>query len=88
MTTSWSNTRTIDQYLDGSLRGMNRMLFEVRLLVHPALRRELYFQKKTYSLVKLYHRKKQKEELETLHRQIFSDPHKIDFRIKILNLFN
>jgi hypothetical protein len=65
----------------------NRLLFEARLLISPLLRIDLYYQKKAYHFIKMYHRKKLKEELETTHQHIFSDTGNLVFRQKIYNLF-
>lgn len=87
MKTSLNNARIIEQFLAGKLNGVNRLLFAARLKVNPGLRNDLRFQQKTLWLVKIYHRKKLKEELESLHQQIFSNPLKKDFQSNILGLF-
>ncbi len=87
MKTSQNNTRLIEKYLNGSLSPADRFLFESRLVIDPVLKRNLYFQKKTLQLIKTYHRERLKEELETLHQQIFNNPDKINFRLSIIQLF-
>jgi hypothetical protein len=87
MKTSSNNTPLIEQYLRGELAPADRLLFEARLLLSPALRTTLHLQKKTYLLVKMYHRKKVQEELEAIHRQLFSDPAKRVFQQNIDHLF-
>jgi len=87
MRTSWNNTQRIERYLLGNLSASDKLVFEFQLMLRPKLRKELYFQKKTYQLVQLYHRKKLKEELETLHQQIFDDPDKVVFQQAIYRLF-
>ena len=87
MKTSLNDTQTIEQYLAGKLSPWNRMLFASRLKINPSLRNDVELQKKTYWLVKIYHRKKLKEELESLHQQLFSNPEKKDFRRRILEIF-
>jgi len=87
MKTSQNNTRLIEKYLNGRLSPADRFLFESRLVIDPVLRRDFYFQKKTLQLIKMYHRERLKEELETLHRQIFNTPDKINFRLSINQLF-
>ena len=87
MKTSQNNTRLIVKYLNGSLSPADRFLFESRLVIDPVLKRDFYFQKKTLQLIKMYHRERLKEELETLHRQIFNNPDKINFRLSINQLF-
>jgi len=85
--TSQNNTKLIEEYLNRRLAPADRFLFEARLIIDPVLKRDLFFQKKTLRLVKMYHREKLKEELETLHQQIFSNPDKINFRQSIYQLF-
>lgn len=87
MRTLRSNVQRIERYLQGSLSMSDKLIFEAQLLLQPKLRMDLYFQKKTYQLVRIYHRKKLKEELETLHQQIFNDPDNIVFQQNIYGLF-
>jgi len=50
-----------------------KFMFEAQLLVHPGLRMDVRAQRTAYALVGLYHsRKKLREELEAIHRQIFT----------------
>lgn len=79
MMTSRNSTRLIERYLDGTLSHADRFLFEARLIIDPGLKRDLFFQKKTLQLIKMYHREKLKEELEILHQRIFNNPNKMDF---------
>ena len=87
MMTSQNNTRLIEKYLNGRLSPADRFLFESKLIIDPVLKRDLFFQKKALRLIKMYHREKLKEELETLHQQIFNNPDKINFRQSIYQLF-
>ncbi len=87
MRTLRSNVQRIERYLQGSLSLSDKLVFEAQLLLQPKLRMDLYFQKKTYQLVRIYHRKKLKEELETLHQEIFNDPDNIVFQQNIYGLF-
>lgn len=87
MMTSQNSTRLIENYLQGKLSHADRLLFEVKLLIDPDLKRDLYFQKKTHLLIKMYHRQQVKEELEAVHQKIFTNPDKTDFRRSINKLF-
>lgn len=87
MMTSQNNTRLIERYLSGELSHADRFLFEAKLVIDPGLKRDLYFQKKTHLLIKMYHRQKLKEEFEALHHQLFNNPDKIDFWRRIYQLF-
>jgi len=87
MKTSWIDTRQIEDYLEDNLNPLDKLRFEVRLLANPALRRDLYYQKKARLLVKMYHRKKQKEAWEMVHLQLFSNPDNGVFQQSIYRLF-
>lgn len=87
MKTSSNNTYLIEQYLEGKMSPLDKLMFETKMLVNRDLRKDLYFQQKTYHLIKMYHRKKVREDLELLHQHIFSDPTKIKFQQRILNIF-
>lgn len=87
MKTSLNDTFYIENYLQGKLSPGNRLMFEARLLLSRKLRTDLYFQKKVHMLVTIYHRKKLKEELNTMHNEIFNDPDKFVFQQSIYQLF-
>jgi hypothetical protein len=87
MTTSFNNTRLIEKYLRGEMNPADRFLFETQLLINPGLRMDVRAQKTAYALVGMYHRKKQREELEAIHRQIFSDPGKAVYQQRVYQLF-
>ncbi|MFS4467489.1 hypothetical protein [Maribacter sp. 2210JD10-5] len=88
MMTLRNNTKLIEKYIEGSLKPSDKVLFEVKLIVSPTLFEQYHSQKKVFEMVKFYHRKKLKEELETLHKTIFSDPEKTGFKLKIHKIFN
>lgn len=87
MRTSRNNVPLIERYLQGHLSPSEKLVFEAQLLLQPKLRMDLYFQKKTHRLVQLYHRKKLKAELESVHQQLFNDPDKVVFQETIYQLF-
>lgn len=87
MTTSSNNIGLIEKYLQGEMGPAEKFLFEAQLLVNPGLRMDVRAQKTAYALVRMYHRKKLKEELEGIHRQIFSDPAKAVYQQQVYQLF-
>lgn len=87
MMTSKNNTSLIEKYLNGDLSFADKLLFESRLAVDLELKKDFYFQKKTHRLLKMYHREKLREELESLHQEIFNNPDKINFQQSIYQLF-
>ena len=87
MKTSWNDIKIAEDYVEGRMDRNTRISFESHLALNPLLSTDLRFLKKTYQLVKMYHRKKMKEELDALHKRIFSDPNKIAFRQNIFQIF-
>ena len=87
MKTSLTNTRQIEQYLQGTQSTVDKLLFEARLIIDPALRRDVHFQKKVYSLVALYNRELMREKIEKLHQAVFENGSNNDFKQSILQIF-
>jgi len=88
MPTSWNDTLQIEQYLDNSLKHGDALVFEARLLLNPELADNVQWQQKTYTLIKGYGRRQLKQEIDAVHRQLFTDPKHQRFSQKIRELFN
>lgn len=87
MTISSNNTRLIEKYLEDRMSPAEKFLFEAQMLINPGLRTDVRAQKTVYAFVRMYHRKKLKEELEAIHRRIFSDPGKAVYQQQVYQLF-
>ena len=87
MKISLKNTLLIEKYLEGKLPVKERFLFEARLLFEPSFREDFLLQKKTMLIIKMYHRKKLKGELETIHNKLFHSAEKTAFQQSIYQLF-
>ncbi|HEX5168462.1 MAG TPA: hypothetical protein VFW11_04770 [Cyclobacteriaceae bacterium] len=87
MRTSLNEIEQVEKYLFKKMNIDESLLFEARMLIHPMLRLNVSAQKKVYSLIKLYHRKKIKEEIEVIHQKLFTDPSKKEFQRSIHQLF-
>lgn len=87
MKTSFHDTRVVDAYLRGRLPLRARTLFERALRSDVTLRRDLYFQKLTYRLIRSFHRRRLREELMDLHASLFEDPEKRWFQQSVLRCF-
>ena len=83
-----NNMQKIEAYLTSRLETEERLVFEAQLLTDPVLRLNVLLQRKVYAILKLYHRKKLKEQAELAHRRLFSDPDKADYQKSITQLFN
>lgn len=88
MRTSMSETILIERFLQGELSALERQTFKAQMLQNPRLRLRVYFQKKVHLLVKLYHRKRLKAEMETVHEELFRDPRKLEFQKNVTSIFH
>jgi hypothetical protein len=87
MRTSLNDIQKLEKYLDGKLEPLDALLLEAHLLTNPLLRMNLVFQQKVHSLLDLYHRRKLKEEVEAVRRDLFNDPAKAVFQQTIYEIF-
>ena len=87
MRTSLNEIKQIDDHLFSRGTTEEALLFDAMLLFDPGLSYRVLWQKKAYVLVQQYSRKKLKAEIESVHKQLFSEPVHQSFRQKILNLF-
>lgn len=88
MRTSLNDIKHIDDYLLQYAGKADRALFEARLIVQPALQENLAWQQKTYDIIKQYSRRRLKEEIESVHQQLFTEPEHTSFRKKIIAIFS
>jgi len=84
MKTLWNKSYWIENYLFGKITKTNHSSL---IKYVPRLSDEINWQKKVYYLLKIYHRKKEKERLKWISHQIFTDPIKSDFQTKIYRIF-
>lgn len=88
MTTSFEEIQRAEEYILAQLSTEDRLVFEAQVLTNPALRMDVYFQKKVYQILRLFTRRDIKQQLEMMHERIFNDPAKADFKQSILKFFN
>ena len=86
MRTSLNEIRKIENYLDGKLNSEESIAFQTELFSNAVLKLNVYVQQKVYSILRLYHRKKLKEEIENVHRRIFEDEKNVVFQQSIFQL--
>lgn len=87
MRISLNKIKQIDNHLFNRGNAEDRLIFEAMLILDPALKSQVSWQKKALDFVQHYSRKKMKAEMESVHRQLFSEPAHRRFRNKILSLF-
>jgi hypothetical protein len=87
MRISLNKVEQIDNHLFNRGNTQDKLLFEALLILDPALKSQVSWQKKALDFVQHYGRKKMKAEIESVHRQLFNEPAHRRFRNKILSLF-
>jgi len=87
MKTSLNNIRILERFLTGKMRPKESLSFQVRLVDDPVLKMSLRLQEKIHALVRMYHRKKLKEEIQSVERNMFSDPMRAGFQESIQYYF-
>jgi hypothetical protein len=88
MRTSISNIIRTERFLLGECPPSEKLAFESRLLLDSELRSDTHFHQMVHRLVKLYHRRKLRREVDALHERLFGSPEKKEFRDSIVKLFN
>jgi hypothetical protein len=88
MQTSSIEIREIEKYLCGSYSGDESLLFQAKLILDPDLATNVECQKKTYRLIEAYSREKMKQELREVEKTLFTNSAFVNFRKKILKIFN
>lgn len=88
MKISLNDLRLIEDYLLTGLDQEENCLLEAKLILQPELKEELYWQGKTYQIVRDYGRNQLKTEIEKIHQTLFTAPEHQNFRQRILSLFS
>ncbi|GAA3959976.1 hypothetical protein [Mucilaginibacter dorajii] len=87
MRTSLNNIATIEAHLHKKQQPADALLFDAKLLLDDTLQVNVPAQQQAYSLVQQYGRKQLKQEIETVHQQLFNTTKHLSFRQKIARIF-
>jgi len=87
MATSLNNIIKTEKYLMGQLPPEDKLLIDAQLLIDPVLKLNALVQKRIYTLIQLYGRKKIKKEIAAIQTDLFSSPEKADFQNRIHSIF-
>jgi hypothetical protein len=87
MRTSLNDIKLIERYLDNTLAGADRLLFEARMLVSKELRQNVALQKKIYSLVEYHHGVLLKDKFNQLYQQLCNDFSRSSIKEEVSRLF-
>jgi hypothetical protein len=88
MRTSLNELQQIEDFLFRVKNNGDTALYEVRLALQPALRENMEWQQKTYSIIQDYSRMQLKAEIAHVHQQLFRTTANKGFRQSILRLFS
>lgn len=87
MRTSLIETERMEAHLLRRCEPGDSLVFEAKMLLDPELKDKVLWQQKAYHIVKLYGRDQLKQEIESVHQQLFKDEQHQSFRQKIMHLF-
>jgi len=87
MRTSLNDIQQIEKYIHQELPVEDVLVFEAKAIISPSLVRNVFLQKKIHELLRHYHRRKLRSEMEEIHIVVFHDPSNTLFRKNILQLF-
>ena len=87
MRTSLNEIAQIESWLTAKLQPSEKLLFEARLLVSPALRDHVKVQQAIYQVVRLFARRQLKQELRAVQKNMFSQAAKTAFQQEVNQIF-
>ncbi len=69
MRISLNNIREIERYIEGTMERNEAVLFEEKMRSDSLLRLNVILQEKVLAIIRMYHRRKLKIELEEVHNE-------------------
>jgi hypothetical protein len=87
MKTSLTDVARTEKFLLGELSPEDSVVYQARCLVNDDLRRDAFFHKMVHSLIRVFHRKRLKAEVQEVHDKLFNDPANAHFQQKVTKLF-
>ena len=88
MRTSLNEIQEIERFIQGTMEETEAAEFQRRIRRDPLLHIKMQLQVRVMVLVKMYHRKRLKMELEEVHERMFANPLKSSWRERVLNFFH
>ena len=87
MRISLNEIAQIESWLTAKLQPSEKLLFEARLLVSPALRDQVRLQQVICQVVRLFARRQLKQELRAVQKSMFNQPAKTAFQQELNQIF-
>jgi len=88
MKTSLNELCLIEYYLLSDDKDGESFLFEAKMILQPELKQQVYWQNKTYQMVRDYGRKQLKNEIDKIHETLFNTDEHQSFRQKVMRFFS
>ena len=88
MKTSLNELRLIEHYLLSDQKDGESFLLEAKMILQLELKQQVYWQNKTYQMVRDYGRKQLKTEIDNIHETLFNTDAHQSFRQKVMRLFS
>jgi len=82
-----NNIKQVDDHLLGKTEPDEALLFEAKLILDPELNDSVHWHKQTLSLVHQHGREGLRQQIQAVHRQLFTMPQHNSFSQMILRLF-
>lgn len=80
--------RDMEEFLSGTMKPGETLLFRARLLLNPVLRRNMSLLWRCHAVIRWYGRKELKEKIQSVHDRVFTDPGRTAYRRSIEQLFH
>ena len=87
MRSSLNKIQEAEQFIQKQLPSDETLVYEAKLLTSPLMRWNTAVLKFTLRLVKLYHRKKLKKDVNEVHQNLFSQGSNSDLKNQIQKIF-
>jgi hypothetical protein len=88
MRISLNEIKVIEGYLLDEVTPEERQWVEARMRTDYAFRVHVHLQKKLYTLLRFYHRRRLQRTAEDVHERLFHSPDETAFQKSIFQLFN
>lgn len=87
MRTSLNEIKEVERFLTNKMIAEESLVFQARVITNPLLRLNVNLQSKLMEVVQLYHRRKLKRDLKSVHHELFTSNEKSDFQHLVQNIF-
>jgi hypothetical protein len=87
MRTSPNEIKEAESFLTNDMIAEDSLVFQARVITNPLLRLNVNLQSKLMEVVQLYHRRKLKRDLKSIHHELFTSIKKSDFQQLVQNIF-